>query len=158
MSDWFYIPDKYLAGKSIPTVSDLIDDIIASQPFADSHEAYAPDGINAGVYKLTNPNNNRFYIGCSYRMEVRMHQHKISLESGTHISKLMQRDYNEKPFTPEFKFIMIDLKIALELERRMIYVLKPEYNSKITATPYWTYNQHHRYGEIKIHALKAKLA
>lgn len=91
----------------------------------------------AGIYKITCTANNKFYIGSSVDLLVRLREHISHLRKNYHHSKLMQRSFNkygEKSFKIE---ILATLEVYNEeilriLEFVYIEKLKPAFN---TITP-----------------------
>ena len=49
----------------------------------------------AGIYKLTNSLNDRFYIGSAVNLFIRERQHFWHLQSGNHQNNFLQKDYNK---------------------------------------------------------------
>lgn len=50
--------------------------------------------IISGIYKITNLENNRIYIGESFDIKKRWEQHKTDLIKGIHINRGLQQDFN----------------------------------------------------------------
>ena len=51
--------------------------------------------MEAGIYKITNKINNKFYIGSSKRIKRRWYEHKSSLINCCHGNKRMQNSWNK---------------------------------------------------------------
>ena len=49
----------------------------------------------AGIYKLTNLSNERFYVGSAINLSVRKKQHFWHLKSNRHPNKFLQHDFNK---------------------------------------------------------------
>jgi group I intron endonuclease len=78
-----------------------------------------------GVYKITNTENNKIYIGSSKRLTYRIKQHKSNYKHGRGENKNLQSEYTDGKFT----FDIIELCDNYK-EREQFYIdtLKPEYN------------------------------
>ena len=50
---------------------------------------------HAGCYRIYNAYHNRYYVGESLDLSVRIRQHATELSKKTHLNKLMQAHYNE---------------------------------------------------------------
>ena len=75
----------------------------------------------SAIYKITNEQNGKVYIGGSGNIRDRRQHHEWDLEHGCHGSKLLQEDYNNYP--ESFRFDVIeycDAKDLVELERKYI--------------------------------------
>lgn len=86
--------------------------------------------MNAGIYKILNKTNGKFYIGSAVNFKNRWNVHKCDLRKGTHSSKHMQaawNKYGEESF--EFKkLIVCTPKDLIFYEQLCIDGLNPEYN------------------------------
>ncbi len=58
-----------------------------------------------GIYKITNTNNGKVYIGQTNNIEVRKDQHFSALLKGKHENKYMQKDYNLTPYGWTFEVL-----------------------------------------------------
>ena len=56
---------------------------------------YEGKSLKSGVYKLTNKNNNKVYIGSAKRFKERWNQHAASLRRNKHYNKYLQADFNK---------------------------------------------------------------
>lgn len=75
----------------------------------------------SAIYKITNEQNGKVYIGGSGNIRDRRQHHEWDLKHGCHGSKLLQEDYNNYP--ESFRFDVIeycDAKDLVELERKYI--------------------------------------
>lgn len=75
----------------------------------------------SAVYKITNEQNGKVYIGGSSRLRDRRQQHKWNLQHGVHSNKAMQEDYNNYP--DSFRFDVIEYcseEDLVDLERKYI--------------------------------------
>lgn len=75
----------------------------------------------SAIYKITNEQNGKVYIGGSSNVRDRRQHHEWDLEHGCHGNKLLQEDYNNYP--ESFRFGVIeycDAKDLVELERKYI--------------------------------------
>ena len=52
--------------------------------------------MKSGIYKITNPENQYFYIGSSYDINNRWRKHLERLTKGNHPNIHLQRAYNKK--------------------------------------------------------------
>lgn len=89
----------------------------------------------SAVYKITNEQNGKVYIGGSSNVRDRRQQHLWNLEHGCHHIKQMQADYDENPNA--FRFDVIEYcnpDTLVELERKYI----SEYDSM---NPDYGYNR-----------------
>jgi group I intron endonuclease len=85
---------------------------------------------DAGIYEVLNVMDGRSYIGSSVRLDVRLTQHRCSLESGNHRNRFLQRAWN-KDGTGAFLFrplLYCSPKDLLLYEQICIDGLRPEYN------------------------------
>lgn len=89
-----------------------------------------------GVYAIFNINNNKIYVGSSYRIHNRWGVHRYNLKNGTHHSIHLQRAWNKhQEDNFEFLILLECLKEDLLIwEQKFIDWLKPEYNISPTAT------------------------
>jgi group I intron endonuclease len=71
---------------------------------------------SAGIYKLTNKQNGRIYIGSSVRFEKRWKQHETSLLIGKHSNKFLLADFN-KCGTDAFIFEILEVIDGTKEER-----------------------------------------
>lgn len=75
----------------------------------------------SAVYKITNEQNGKVYIGGSSRLRDRRQQHKWNLQHGVHSNKAMQEDYNNYP--DSFRFDVIEYcseEDLVDMERKYI--------------------------------------
>jgi len=56
---------------------------------------YEGHSLKSGIYKLTNKNNNKVYIGSAKRFKERWNQHAASLRRNKHHNKYLQADFNK---------------------------------------------------------------
>lgn len=87
--------------------------------------------INAGIYKIVNIKNNKFYIGGSKYLNARKYQHFKAIKEKNHYNRLLQDDillFNPEDFIFEVIEIIEDLNTLLIREQFYIDTLKPEYN------------------------------
>lgn len=85
--------------------------------------------MKSGIYKITNPENQKFYIGSSYDIENRWRKHLEKLKKGNHPNIHFQRAWNRK--TSDFLFEKIEIcELEKLIEREQYYIdsLKPHYN------------------------------
>lgn len=83
------------------------------------------------VYKLTNLENGRMYVGGTTHYFRRRRQHLHELRHNLHVSKLMQSDFNDIG-EPYFFFTIIertDMEHLVEKEQYWLDKLHPEYNT-----------------------------
>lgn len=64
--------------------------------------------ISKGIYKITNINNNKVYIGSSSDIERRFLEHKRDLKENKHHSYKMQNDFNLNKNIEDFVFEVIE--------------------------------------------------
>ena len=64
--------------------------------------------ISKGIYKITNINNNKVYIGSSSDIERRFSEHKRDLKENKHHSYKMQNDFNLNKNIEDFVFEIIE--------------------------------------------------
>lgn len=75
----------------------------------------------SAIYKITNEQSGKVYVGGSSNARDRRQHHEWDLEHGCHDNKLLQEDYNNYP--ESFRFDVIeycDAKDLVELERKYI--------------------------------------
>jgi len=85
-----------------------------------------------GIYKITNSNNGKVYIGESLDIERRWDEHKLDLENGTHDSFKLQNDYNEYGKN-NFMFEVleeIDNNLKVIIQKCLSYILESKYIKK----------------------------
>lgn len=85
--------------------------------------------MKSGIYKITNIDNGKFYIGSSKDVDWRWYCHKHYLENGCHINPKLQHSWN-KHGENKFIFEIIeevkpDEKLLLEREQHHLDLLKP---------------------------------
>jgi group I intron endonuclease len=51
--------------------------------------------MTCGIYKITNKQNEKFYIGSSIDIEHRWYTHRLALQKGTHGNKYLQRSWDK---------------------------------------------------------------
>ena len=78
--------------------------------------------MKQGIYKITNINNGKVYIGRSSNIEERWKEHKEALAAGTHHSYKLQECYNSLENKDDLKFEIIE-EVKHENER----VVKEQY-------------------------------
>ena len=61
-----------------------------------------------GIYKITNLTNNKCYIGSSFNLFNRLHNHKTNLRKNRHHNVYLQRAYN-KYGEENFKFEIVEI-------------------------------------------------
>ena len=94
--------------------------------------------MKTGIYKITNTNTNKVYIGSAVNIELRWKEHLNDLKKGLHHSIKLQRSFN-KHGVNSFKFEIIeqcDRKDLIKHEQAYIDLLKAYsegYNSSPTA-------------------------
>jgi group I intron endonuclease len=92
-----------------------------------------------GVYKITNLNDNKIYIGSAKNVSTRIKIHLKLLRNGTHHNIHLQRAYNrdgEISFIFELIEDVADINTLLIAEQKWINKLVPEYNiCKIAGSP-----------------------
>lgn len=71
-----------------------------------------------GIYKITNTNNGKVYIGQTNNIEVRKEQHFSALVAGKHENKLMQKDFNLTPHGWTFEVLKECPLVLLNSEER----------------------------------------
>lgn len=86
--------------------------------------------MQAGVYKITNKVNGKFYIGSSFNVRNRKYSHFSCLRLNKHSNKHLQNAYN-KYGASNFVYEIIcicDSNNTFTLEQFYIDLLKPQYN------------------------------
>ena len=78
--------------------------------------------MKQGIYKITNINDGKVYIGRAANIEKRWKEHKEALAAGTHHSYKLQECYNALANKDDLKFEIIE-KVQYENER----VVKEQY-------------------------------
>jgi predicted GIY-YIG superfamily endonuclease len=78
--------------------------------------------MKSGIYKITNVNNGKAYIGRALNIEKRWQEHKEALAAGTHHSYKLQECYNSLENKDDLKYEIIE-EVAYENER----VVKEQY-------------------------------
>lgn len=132
--------------------------------------------MKSGIYKITNTENKKFYIGSAYDTDKRWKTHLYALRNNRHHSCLLQRAYNkygEEKFTFE---VIEEVKREALFEREQYYIdtlmpYKPSvgYNVSevacgcvLTGERHWTFNlpteQHHWYGKHHTDEEKEKIS
>lgn len=89
----------------------------------------------AGIYKITNIVNNKFYIGSSTNIYKRFHGHKSKLINNVHSNPKLQSSFNKHGIN-NFKFEIIAIcpkEYCIKLEQWFIDTQKPIYNISPTA-------------------------
>ncbi len=99
----------------------------------------------SGIYKITNKNNGKFYIGSSSKINERWTDHKYLLNSNRHHSKHLQRAWNkygedsfvfevieecspDKILEKEQEYLNVLLKADLFLTKESNYFIEQGYN------------------------------
>ena len=102
-----------------------------------------------GIYKITNTENNKVYIGESIRIEKRWEQHLDALRSNSHHSEKLQREYNM--FGEEaFRFEVIEnFDFADEPNMNSFKVrLMLLFREKFYMSKYNVFNEEHGYNQM----------
>lgn len=76
--------------------------------------------IKSGIYKITNKNNGRYYIGSSVNINNRWNEHKRTLKQNKHDNDFLQKSWNkhgEESFLFEIIEYVLDLDKLLEREQ-----------------------------------------
>jgi group I intron endonuclease len=84
--------------------------------------------IKPGIYKITNTENGKIYIGSAYNLSNRMSTHKYSLRNKKHKNPHLQsawNKYGEDKFIFEVVEIVEDKSLVLEREQYYIDLLNP---------------------------------
>lgn len=50
--------------------------------------------MDSGIYKITNTENGKIYIGQATNLKKRFRSHRDHLKAGTHVNKCLQNDFN----------------------------------------------------------------
>jgi len=82
----------------------------------------------AGVYRITNLVNGKFYIGSSNKLMRRYRRHKKDLKNDYHPNQLLQRAYNkygEDNFSFEVLEYIEDKELARSVEQRYLDFMRP---------------------------------
>jgi group I intron endonuclease len=85
--------------------------------------------MKSGIYKITNPENQYFYIGSSYDINNRWRKHLERLTKGNHPNIHLQRAYNKKSI--DFLLTVVEycsISELIEKEQYYIDTLLPQYN------------------------------
>lgn len=85
--------------------------------------------MKSGIYKITNPENQKSYIGSSHNVYYRWKKHLERLSKNKHSNIHLQRAFNKK--ISDFTFEIIEhctIDILVEREQYYIDLLNPEYN------------------------------
>ena len=85
---------------------------------------------SSGIYQIINKKNYHMYIGSAVYFKKRWHEHKKSLNKGTHHSIPLQRAWN-KYGEDSFEFFeieLVDKKSLILREQFYLDLWKPEYN------------------------------
>jgi hypothetical protein len=92
-----------------------------------------------GIYKITNTNDGKVYIGRSTNIEERWKQHRDALENGTHHSYKLQKCYDKLTNKDVLQYEVIEVvdKIADMPEREQYYYDQYDsYNNGYNCCPY----------------------
>jgi group I intron endonuclease len=88
------------------------------------------------IYKITNVQNGKFYIGSAVDYELRIKTHINDLKKSKHHSSKLQRSYNKYGLSV-FKFEIIetvlDVNLLIETEQKWFDKLNPELNMTLIA-------------------------
>jgi group I intron endonuclease len=87
--------------------------------------------MKMGIYKITNTQNGKFYIGSSKDVDRRWWEHKNDLNKKAHINTKLQNAWNfygENQFKFEIIEEIIDEKLLLEREQHYLNVFEPYRN------------------------------
>jgi group I intron endonuclease len=78
--------------------------------------------MSAGIYRIINKANNRFYIGSSSNIELRIKKHIRLLKKGTHENEYMQNDFKKTHGSFDYEIVcLIDCEqTRLEKETELI--------------------------------------
>lgn len=90
---------------------------------------------SAGIYKITNLVNNKFYIGSSVNLYNRFHTHKTKLKQNIHVNKHLQNSFN-KYGKNNFLFTVLeycDKNLIQDREQYYLDKLLPNYNHRKVA-------------------------
>ena len=69
---------------------------------------YEGKSRSSGIYKITNKQNGRFYIGSAKGFRIRASEHRRTLENGRHSNKFLQADF-DKCGTESFVFEVLEV-------------------------------------------------
>lgn len=86
--------------------------------------------MSKGIYKIENKNNKMVYIGSSFNIEKRFHQHKQELKKNRHHSYKLQNSYNE---TKDFESFNFEIVEKLDCSRTELLVREQYYIDKYNA-------------------------
>lgn len=87
---------------------------------------YDGHSLKAGVYKLTNTKNGKFYVGSTYQFKRRWTQHLRDLEKNRHTNTYLQNAFNQDG-TDSFIFEVIEVVEGTKqerLDREQVYLDK----------------------------------
>ena len=76
-----------------------------------------------GVYKITNITKGLSYIGSSFDVDTRLHQHKFDFDKGAHDSRTMQKDFDNGD---NFEFSILRI-VPDTTSRRELFALESFY-------------------------------
>lgn len=114
------------------------------------------DNKKCGVYTITNKLNGKVYVGStSATFGARWRQHRYNFRKGNHHSIYLQRSF-DKYGESNFIFEILEItepNICVDIEQYWINLIRPEYNSVMTAKSNFGYK--HR-DESKLKMSKAK--
>lgn len=99
--------------------------------------------IKSGVYKITNIDNNKVYIGESINIYRRWEEHVNDLKSNKHANYLLQNDFNNNKFASDsFKFEILQEHKANNIisTKCQLLMLEYEYIRKFENENYKLYN------------------
>ena len=88
-----------------------------------------------GIYLIRNKINDKFYIGSSTNIKIRLIGHRHHLKKGDHINKHLQNSYNKYGKEAFEYYIITECLIdeLLNFEQWFIDILKPEFNITLHA-------------------------
>lgn len=87
--------------------------------------------VDAGIYRITNIANGKFYIGSSVSIKTRRRGHLHHLRRGTHTNPRLQAAFNkygEGAFRWDVILTVDDVGRLLDSEQHAIDTMRPEYN------------------------------
>ena len=85
--------------------------------------------MKTGIYKITNPITNDFYIGSAINIEKRWQTHRDTLKRKKHKNIHLQRAYDKENISFIFEILeLCDKNTLIEREQSYIDNLKPKYN------------------------------